>query len=191
MYSVINHIRVGSYLATTYAALLAVVILNKPSSMPQAEAEAFDRRVTIAMLVGLAPIAALGFAASYFKLALFQQRVLRKFRTAAPGSKVKDIYRFKHPHDVEIVARVARTWVDDEILDPECVKVVSSLSAQAASMRPLAHAAWGSLQDGVPAHSPVRRPAQRAAGSCVLHAGNACRYQTRVTKSATVQCSNT
>lgn len=124
MYGVINHIRVGSYLATTYAALLAVVMLFKPAKGTAEEINNYEQMVTTAMLIGLAPVGICGFLASYFKLALFQQHVLTKFRTAPAGSKVKDIYRFKHPHDVEIVARVARTWIDDEELDKDAVKQV-------------------------------------------------------------------
>lgn len=41
--------------------------------------------------------------------------MLSPHREASPGSKVKDIYRFKDPIEVEIIARVARYWIDDEV----------------------------------------------------------------------------
>ncbi|KXZ56496.1 hypothetical protein GPECTOR_1g444 [Gonium pectorale] len=126
MFAIINHIRVGSYLAVTWTAILAVVILFKPSG-DDAGLRAYEQRITSVMLFGLGPVALLGFAASYLRLAYWSRFVRRRFKEAPPGSKVKDIYRFRDPIEVEIIARVARHWIDDEVLDMDRVKEAEAI----------------------------------------------------------------
>ena len=43
--------------------------------------------------------------------------------------RLKDVYRFPDPYEVEVVARVCRKWTpeDDEILDPEAVKLAENI----------------------------------------------------------------
>ena len=78
MYGVINHIRTGAYLAVTWAALLAVVILIKPPG--EKAAAAHQKLCTDMMLYGLAPMALLGFGASYLRLTTWSKFVLKRFR---------------------------------------------------------------------------------------------------------------
>ncbi len=40
---------------------------------------------------------------------------------------MKDIYRFSDPVEVEIIARVARHWIDDEVLDLDRVKEAEAI----------------------------------------------------------------
>eukprot|EP00198_Chlamydomonas_reinhardtii_P013356 XP_001702693.1 predicted protein [Chlamydomonas reinhardtii] len=125
MFAIINHIRVGSYLAVSWAAILAVAILFKPSD--PTKRENYEQTITSVMLYGLAPVALLGFASSYLRLDYWSRFVRKRFKEASPGSKVKDIYRFKDPIEVEIIARVARYWIDDEVLDMDRVKEAEAI----------------------------------------------------------------
>ncbi|EFJ44861.1 hypothetical protein VOLCADRAFT_94889 [Volvox carteri f. nagariensis] len=125
MFAIINHIRVGSYLAVTWAAMLAVAIMFKPKE-PERMA-LYEKRITNVMLYGLAPIALLGFGASFLRLHTWSQFVRKRFKEAPSGSKVKDIYRFKDPIEVEIISRVARHWIDDEVLDLDRVKEAEAI----------------------------------------------------------------
>ncbi|GLC67718.1 hypothetical protein PLESTF_000598200 [Pleodorina starrii] len=125
MYALINHIRVGSYLAVTWSAVLAVAIMFKPKDAERVEV--YEKRITDVMLYGLAPIGLLGFGASFLRLHTWSQFVRKRFKDAPPGSKVKDIYRFKDPIEVEIISRVARHWIDDEILDLDRVKEAEAI----------------------------------------------------------------
>lgn len=42
-------------------------------------------------------------------------------------SRLKDIYRFPDPMEVEIVSRVCRKWTEDDVLDPDAVKLAETV----------------------------------------------------------------
>lgn len=78
MFAIINHIRVGSYLAVSWAAILAVAILFKPSD--PTKRENYEQTITSVMLYGLAPVALLGFASSYLRLDYWSRFVRKRFK---------------------------------------------------------------------------------------------------------------
>lgn len=78
MIGVINHIRVGSYLAVFWSAILAVAILFKPKD-PLRVVE-YEKRITDVMLYGLGPMGLLGFGASFLRLHTWSQFVRKRFK---------------------------------------------------------------------------------------------------------------
>lgn len=80
MFAIINHIRVGSYLAVTWAAILALAIMFKPHGKGPDAVSRYEQLITNFMLYGLAPVALLGFGASYFRLNTWSRFVRRRFK---------------------------------------------------------------------------------------------------------------
>jgi hypothetical protein len=48
-------------------------------------------------------------------------------RHAPPGTRPRDVYKFGDPAEVEIVARVARSWVDEDTLDAEAGRLAEAV----------------------------------------------------------------
>ncbi len=68
---------------------------------------AFQQSCTIAMVAGVVPIALLFYGLGILRLR-YTDRVVRKFRDAAPGTKSKFIHKFEDAREVEICARCCR-----------------------------------------------------------------------------------
>jgi hypothetical protein len=56
-----------------------------PARPPQEEIRQYEQNVTTAMLTGLAPVAVLGYTASYLRLRWWTNNVRRRFRCARGG----------------------------------------------------------------------------------------------------------
>jgi hypothetical protein len=49
--------------------------------------------------------------------------VRRAYDATDPKAKLKDIYKFTQEHQVEMLARCCRQWVDEDTLDEDAVRL--------------------------------------------------------------------
>lgn len=68
------------------------------------------RNITLAMWIGMAPVALIGVLLAWLRMRYYNTTVLNKFKAAPPGTRAKYIYKFHDPREVEILARCCRKW---------------------------------------------------------------------------------
>ncbi|KAG2450719.1 hypothetical protein HYH02_004557 [Chlamydomonas schloesseri] len=120
----INHSRAGLYGMVSWAGILLVVLTFSPDRKDPD----FRSRVTTLMVAGLLPCMLVGFLASFIRLRWRVKNAIKAFSHIDPSkSRLKDIYRFPDPMEVEIVSRVCRKWTEDDVLDPDAVKLAETV----------------------------------------------------------------
>jgi len=117
----VNHIRSGLYCMLFWASIfIAIMKFDHRRDNP-----GHSEWLTDIMLMGLAPVLVFGVALSFARLRLSTYNILKTIRKAPEGMRIKDLYWFSTPEEVEIASRVLRRWMpeDDEVLDPEAVQM--------------------------------------------------------------------
>ncbi|GLC70645.1 hypothetical protein PLESTF_001017600 [Pleodorina starrii] len=121
IYSTLNYVRCATYGVVLYSSVLLVVLAFGPSDSGLHTTEQFQKRVTLALWVGMGPAALVGAAMCHLRLRHISVWVVEEFKEAEPGTNSKSIYRFTDAREVEIAARCCRRWVEDDTLEPEAV----------------------------------------------------------------------
>mmetsp|Transcript_10121 Transcript_10121/g.26269 ORF Transcript_10121/g.26269 Transcript_10121/m.26269 type:complete len:2025 (-) Transcript_10121:314-6388(-) len=116
----VNHIRSGLFCMLFWtSAFIAIMKFDHRRERP-----GHLEWLTDIMLYGLAPVLVFGAGLSFARLRLSTRYILKVIRNAPPDIRLKDVYWFSTPQEVEIVSRTAlRRWLpeDDEVLDPDAV----------------------------------------------------------------------
>ncbi|KAG2493479.1 hypothetical protein HYH03_008295 [Edaphochlamys debaryana] len=120
----INHARAALYGMVSWAGILLLALTFSPDRSQQS----YRQTITTVMVAGLLPAALLCFLASFIRLRWRVKHAIRAFSHIDPSkSRLKDIYRFPDPMEVEICSRVARKWTEDDILDPDAVRLAETI----------------------------------------------------------------
>ncbi|KAG2429691.1 hypothetical protein HYH02_013949 [Chlamydomonas schloesseri] len=110
----INCIWIGGWVAVFFTTMVHVVWKWAPHHLEHSVSDTY----MLAVLVGVWPAAAVGAAltAVWWR---WRMRPLVKFRAAdvlQPGAKLKKIYKFDSPEEVELLARGMRHWDSDGVI---------------------------------------------------------------------------
>mmetsp|Transcript_29309 Transcript_29309/g.64857 ORF Transcript_29309/g.64857 Transcript_29309/m.64857 type:complete len:2212 (+) Transcript_29309:218-6853(+) len=133
-----NYARCAIYTALLYSAVLLMFLQFLPGvdrSDPD-EVSEYRRKLTIALVAGLVPVAGLGALASYMRLRFYRVVLVNRFRNAAPGTRPKHIFRFSDPRQVEIVARCCRKWIDEDTLSEDAVLLAEQVMKAGMTLLP-------------------------------------------------------
>lgn len=99
----VNHLRAALYTSIAWCGVVLVALTFLPG-----KTESTVHTLSLVLYIGLGPMMVLGALASFLRLRRWQVTVWLRFRAAAPGTRPKDIWRFKDPRDVELAMRCLR-----------------------------------------------------------------------------------
>ncbi|PNH01578.1 Tiny macrocysts protein B [Tetrabaena socialis] len=139
----LNYARCGSYAAVLYSSALLVVLSFSGASSharthghqatKDSKIEDLAKAITICLWAGQGPAFIVGAFACHLRLRFFNRTVVGGFRdddssgaatSARPG---KLAYKFKDSREVEIAARCARRWLDEDTVDPEAMQLSEAI----------------------------------------------------------------
>ncbi|GFR48517.1 hypothetical protein Agub_g10412 [Astrephomene gubernaculifera] len=120
----INHARSGLYCMVSWAGVMLVAL----TFSPHRREDHFRSKMTTIMVGGMLPLLLVGFLTSFFRLRWRVKHAIKAFsHIDTSKSRLKDIYRFPDPMEVEIVSRVCRKWTEDDILDTDAVRLAETV----------------------------------------------------------------
>ncbi|KXZ49202.1 hypothetical protein GPECTOR_22g792 [Gonium pectorale] len=124
----LNYARCGAYAAVLYSSgMLAVLVFGGKTGGVRdrltTARDGFACDMTLALWVGLAPAALVGALACHARLFYFSRFVADRFRTEDLdlSRQTKRVYKFSDAREVEIAARCARRWLDEDTVDPDAM----------------------------------------------------------------------
>jgi hypothetical protein len=77
-------------------------------------------------VAGIVPSALLGWLASWWQQRRFV-RLTASFRDLPPDAKPSAVFRLTDAREVEILARCCRSWVDEETLNEDAVRLAEAI----------------------------------------------------------------
>jgi hypothetical protein len=128
IHAVINNVRVASQAAIFYCSVLLLFLGFLPG-VDTGDSDAVHRmqsNVTAAMWAGIVPSALLGWLASWWQQRRFV-RLTASFRDLPPDAKPSAVFRLTDAREVEILARCCRSWVDEETLNEDAVRLAEAI----------------------------------------------------------------
>ncbi|GFR47567.1 hypothetical protein Agub_g9292 [Astrephomene gubernaculifera] len=133
----LNYARCGAYAAVLYSSVLLSVLAFSNGThhsrvyYREEELPPVARTMTLALWAGLGPAALVGAFVCFWRLRYFSGYVVGLFRdleaSEASTSTVKFPYRFRDAREVEIAARCARRWLDEDTVDPDAMALCETI----------------------------------------------------------------